>query len=74
MPFPSGSYDPETLALMGRAFDEAWRVVESKNLADDPILLRKIMALRIMTAATMGLRDDRRLALLALDAVDQRDT
>jgi hypothetical protein len=72
MPFP-GDYDPETLTLMGRAFDNAWQVVEARNLTDDPILLRKIMALRIMTAVTMGLRDERRLALLALDAVEQRD-
>jgi hypothetical protein len=29
MPFSNAAYDPETLALLTRAFDEAWNEVEN---------------------------------------------
>ena len=77
MPFPSTSYDPETLALLTRAFDAAWNEVKAatpaacRNGAMETT--RKMMALRVMDAANNGERDPDRLQRLAVQAVDGRD-
>ena len=76
MPFSGTSYDFDTLALLTRAFDEAWHEIQlmspNSSEADLPIT-RKMMALRIMQAANKGERDLERLKLLALQAIAGRD-
>jgi hypothetical protein len=70
--FPAASYDPETLGLLSRVFDEVWKDVQgmlgSRPL--DPSNLRSHLAKRIMAAAAGGERDPRRLKLIALGAVE----
>ena len=70
--FASYSYDPETLDVLTRAFDEAWidvqKMVGSRPL--DPTGLRSVLAKRIITAAATGERDPGRLKLLAVGAVE----
>ena len=76
MPFSDASYDPQTLALLTQAFEEAWREVQTwhpGSTADDLVTTRKMMALKIMTAAHKGEFDPERLRLLALRAVDGRN-
>jgi hypothetical protein len=50
--FPDTSYDRDTLALLTRAFDDAWKDVQSalvvKPLAAD--ILRRRLAMRLATA------------------------
>ena len=70
--FPDTSYDPDTLALLTRALDDAWKDVASalgvKPFAAD--VLRTRLAKRIMVAANEGERDPKRLKLIALQATD----
>jgi hypothetical protein len=69
--FPASSYDPETLDVLTRAFDEAWIAVQamvgSKPL--DASGLRSVLAKRIMAAAARGERDPKRLKLIAMGSV-----
>jgi len=69
---PAASYDPETLRVLSRALDEAWKDVQSalgvKPL--EPELLKTRLARRIMDAADKGERDPKRLKLIALRAND----
>ncbi len=71
--FPA-SYGPETLAVLSRAFDEAWvdvqAMVGSRPL--DANGLRLALAKRIMAAAAIGERDPRRLKLIAMGAIDAK--
>jgi len=71
VPFPKDCYDTETLEFMSRAFDAAWEEVwfalASKD--DNPTALRKLMAVRIVTAVRDGERDPERLKELALEAI-----
>ena len=70
--FASSSYDPETLDVLSRVFDEAWidiqAMVGPRPL--DPNGLRSALAKRIIAAAATGERDPRRLKLLAMEAID----
>jgi len=71
--FSDRAYNPETLAILARAFDEAWQEVQSANitsLTNDAENTRRIMALRITGAADQGERDPDRLRLLALQAIN----
>jgi hypothetical protein len=75
MPFSNAAYDPETLALLTRAFDDAWREVEATKIAGetgDGAGIRTALAIRIMIAANEGERDPERLKRLALQAIDGR--
>lgn len=75
MPFSGTSYDPETLVLLESAFNEAWAEVQMAcpSLHDEASArLRRLMALRIMNAADDGVRDPRRLKLLAIQAIESR--
>lgn len=69
--FPDTTYDPDTLAVLMRALDEAWTEVQSalgvKPLDSD--FLRARLAMRIMIAANGGERDPRRLKLIALQVI-----
>ena len=69
MPFPKDGFDPETLELMQRAFNSAWKEVEHALAgAIHPEGLKTMMALRIMTAVRDGETDTERLKELALRA------
>jgi hypothetical protein len=76
MPFSGASHDPATLAIMRRAFDDAWREIQianTSNSAGDLPVTRKMMELRIMHAASNGERNPERLRRVAFLAVDGRD-
>jgi hypothetical protein len=66
------SYDPETLSVLLRVYDEAWveilGILGAKPV--DAAALRSDLATRIMAAANSGERDPKRLKLIALRAVD----
>jgi hypothetical protein len=70
--FPTASYDPDTLGLLTRAFDDAWvalqALVGAKPVAAE--VLRARLASRIMAAAADGERDPSRLKLIALGAIE----
>ena len=70
--FPTSSYDPETLGVLSRVFDEAWIDVQAMvgPRPLDPDGLRAALAKRLMAAAATGERDTRRLKLIALSAVE----
>ncbi len=73
MPFSGASYDPETLAMMARVFDEAWQELQSVNgSAASSDMVRTTMATRIMAAVADGELEPSKLKLLALEAVDAR--
>ena len=57
------SFDAHTLALMGRAFDEAWWHLHARQLLpfDNDGAARSIMACAIMSAVANGERDPERL-------------
>ena len=63
--FPSECFGPETLSLMTRALDAAWREANC-SLTSGPTGLRRLMALRIMAAVRDGERDLEHLKELAL--------
>jgi hypothetical protein len=70
--FPVSSFDPETLRLLSRVFDEAW--IETQvmlgNKPLDDTAVRSVLTKRIMAAAKGGERDPARLKLIALQAID----
>ncbi len=70
--FPASSFDPETLRLLSRVFDEAWTETQvmlgAKPL--DATTVRSALAQRILAAAKGGERDPTRLKLIALRAID----
>lgn len=63
MPFRDAGYDHETTALLTSAFDAACAAL---NLASGELVDRRIVALRIMTAAARGERDPERLRTSAI--------
>ncbi len=70
--FASTSYDPETLGVLNRVFDEAWIGIR-KLVGPTPVDadgLRSVLAKRIIAAAATGERDPRRLKLIAMGAID----
>ena len=73
MQLPPQSFDPDTVALMGRVCDDAW--IEAQNWLSlapmgDTSGLRETLALRVIAAVANGERDPQRLRLLALQALD----
>ena len=69
--FPASFYDPETLNVLTRAFDEAWTDIQTM-IGSKPLnasAFRSTLAKRIMAAAARGERDPKRLKLIALGAV-----
>lgn len=60
MPFSDATdaFNPETLALLSRAFEEAWvEVLATGGAGKDITLSRSLVAERIMNAARNGVRD-----------------
>jgi hypothetical protein len=73
MPIPGASYDPELVALMSDALDQAWAdVANITEIAPsaDQTAIRNLMAARIMAGIEEGIRDPSELKTLALNAVD----
>jgi hypothetical protein len=70
--FPAVGFDPDTLRVLLRVYDEAWidilRMIGAKPV--DATALRAALATRIMAAANSGERDPKRLKLIALRAID----
>jgi hypothetical protein len=71
--FPTEYYGPHKLALMTRALDAALQEVETVARDDARYCntLRRIMALKIMTAVKEGERDLGCLTRLALEAIKE---
>jgi hypothetical protein len=73
MQLPPTNFDPDTVALMGRACDDAWHEIQRKvffpSLADERDI-RHLIALRVMTAVSDGERDVERLKSAALAAIE----
>jgi predicted RNase H-like nuclease len=69
MSIPSGSYDPETVALMGRVYDAATEDLKSAGIPLDEAV-KAVMANRILKALSDGERDIDRLVQHAIEAVD----
>jgi hypothetical protein len=70
--FSATSYDPKTLDMLIRVFDEAWAATQAKlvNRPFDANALRSALAKRIIVAADKGERDPARLRLIALQEVN----
>ncbi len=73
MPPPDTNFDPATVALMGRACDDAWHDLREKvffpTLADERDI-RHLIALRVMSAVAGGERDLERLKTAGLEAIE----
>jgi hypothetical protein len=73
MQFPSYSFDPETVALIGYVCDEAWEEAQfrlSLPRAGDTTKLRNLVVSRVMAAVIVGQKDPERLKAIALEALD----
>ena len=69
MPFSNAHYDPETLAILDQAFNEALeQLMSASNTPPDKQVVRDTLAKRIMVAADDGERDLERLKFHALAA------
>jgi hypothetical protein len=69
-------FDPETVAILGRAFDAAWKTVEDTGLAligfENRRVDREMLALRIIHLAQQGVRDYAKLQGEAVDFLARR--
>jgi hypothetical protein len=65
---PDNSFDPETIALLGAAYDKA---VAELSDHEQPKLVREMLAKRIIALAMKGERNPERLCKSALAAVGQ---
>src|SRR4051794_22994994 len=65
-PFPNESFDPATLAVLYRAYDDAWANVASHLDSSLHVLARNLIANTIMIAAEHGERDPERLWCMAV--------
>jgi|EndMetStandDraft_5_1072996.scaffolds.fasta_scaffold2073799_1 hypothetical protein len=67
------NFDPDSVALMGRVCDEAWRQTQATIFfpfaADSDAFLHQ-MAARVMAAVSLGERDPVRLKAIAMDGLD----
>jgi hypothetical protein len=67
MPSPDTTYDPETMAILGRVFSAAWHdIQEAGAVPSDQETARAELARRVLAAAAAGERDPERLRRLAL--------
>lgn len=64
------SFDPETLTLLGTAYDRAIASLRDKG---QPESVYEIMAQRIIASATKGERDPDKLTRIALRGITPRD-
>ena len=66
---PNVAFDSDAVALMGRAFDDAWKQVAATGLfssADSESDAKMLIAELIMNAAAGGQRDYQQLMSIAL--------
>lgn len=71
MRFASSTYDPETIALMGQAYDAAESEAIGSGIAvGDCEIMQSMMAKRILSVVSEGERDVMRLTRWALNALD----
>ncbi|CFX04596.1 conserved protein of unknown function [Candidatus Filomicrobium marinum] len=72
MDFPEDAYGPEAVAVMGRAFEQAWQELNAitMDLPYSAHVVRRRIALRILEAAQDGERDPQRLKELALRGLE----
>jgi hypothetical protein len=73
MQVTQSNFDCDTVALMGRVCDEAWRDLQVTTLypsSSDSDEIRHRIASRIMTAVSRGERDPVRLKALAMDGLE----
>jgi hypothetical protein len=66
------SFDPPTLALMGRVCDEVWLELQSKHVfpsVSDETEIRHQIARRVMSAVAAGEQDPQRLKAWALHSL-----
>jgi hypothetical protein len=71
MGLPFEGYEAELKALMDRAFENACASVRAATAGkgSDSLAVRTIISVNILLAVRKGERDERRLTLLALQAV-----
>ena len=70
IPFLDGrSFDPETTAVMGLAYDQACRGMYDKG---QPGIVQELIAKGVIAAAQSGERDPDKLARLALETIGIR--
>ena len=70
---PGASFSPETVNLMGRVCDAAWREVQDKFFFPsqwEAEAFRRELAERVMTAVAHGERDATRLKAIALELME----
>ena len=73
MQLPPSSFDPETVALMGRAVDGALKEAQNRlslPQTADATELRNLVAVRVMAAVAVGQRNPERLKAIALEAFE----
>ena len=69
MPFSDAAFDTPTLATLRQIFDESWEEVRTLNLPSDAVVVRNLLAARILLAALDGERDPAKLKAAALGKV-----
>jgi hypothetical protein len=70
MPFSDSGHGPVTIAMMTNVLEAAWSEAQGRGLVsinDDA--RRSLMAAAILTEVKRGVRDERRLREVALDAL-----
>ena len=70
---PQSTFEPETVALMRRVFETAWREIQAKYFlpsSDDTNQFGIFVAHRIIAAAAGGERDPERLKAAALQGFE----
>lgn len=71
MRFASSAYDPDTITLMGQAYDAAESEAIGSGIAvGECEIMQSLMAKRILSVVGDGERDLVRLKLWALNALD----
>ena len=73
MQLPQANYDHESVALMGRVCDEAWREVQVTTFfpsTKDASEVVRQLATSVMVAVASGERNPQRLKAIALEAVE----
>ena len=72
MDLDSVSFDPPTVALIGRVCDEVWLDLERKQVFVDTVSefeMRRLIVRKLIAAVADGERDPERLKSLALRSV-----
>jgi hypothetical protein len=68
------AYNPDTLKLLARAFDTAWRDIKTDGLGTGAEDRRNCLALIILALAREGMRDEREIKNMAVRYVTPAGT